>query len=389
MSLKRLALGAFLLAFGILIPIQTKAADLGGNCCADLEERIADLEVTSARRGNRKMSVTVYGQVNKAVVFHDLDTGGDRKYSFGDGSSEPTLFGFMGEAKVGQNTKAGFKLEFGANELADNQIVIRHSAVWIENVQLGRGTIGLTSTATDGLTEISVANTTVANRMLNLQPVASHYLGGVNLPVDGDRRRVIRYDSPAIAGFSLAASWGPSDDVSGDVWDAALRYGGEFGGFRVAAGVGYRAEDNKVNWPGLTGVPTSDTAIMGSASAKHLASGLFVNVAGGRLNDLINPAWGVRLTGYHAQAGWEQNVFGFGNTTIFGEYADAQVDVAALPKLSLEGNIMGASIVQAIDSAAMDLYASWRRYEGGVAYTGLGSAEADVNTFVLGARVRF
>ena len=44
------------------------AADLGGNCCADLEDRIAELEATTARKGNRKMSLTIYGQVNAAIL---------------------------------------------------------------------------------------------------------------------------------------------------------------------------------------------------------------------------------------------------------------------------------------------------------------------------------
>ncbi len=39
------------------------AADLGGNCCADLEERVAELEATTARKGNRKVSLTVSGWV--------------------------------------------------------------------------------------------------------------------------------------------------------------------------------------------------------------------------------------------------------------------------------------------------------------------------------------
>jgi hypothetical protein len=30
------------------------AADLGGNCCADLEERVAELEATTVRKGNRR-----------------------------------------------------------------------------------------------------------------------------------------------------------------------------------------------------------------------------------------------------------------------------------------------------------------------------------------------
>ena len=36
-----------------------KAGDLGGNCCADLEERVAELEAATVRKGNRKVSITV------------------------------------------------------------------------------------------------------------------------------------------------------------------------------------------------------------------------------------------------------------------------------------------------------------------------------------------
>lgn len=54
-----------------------KAADLGGDCCADLEERVAELEATTARKGNRRVSLIVSGQVNRAVMFWDdgLDAG--------------------------------------------------------------------------------------------------------------------------------------------------------------------------------------------------------------------------------------------------------------------------------------------------------------------------
>ncbi|MEQ1711127.1 MAG: porin, partial [Hyphomicrobium sp.] len=46
-----------------------QAADLGGDCCADLEERVAELEATTARKGNRKVSLTVSGWVNESVLF--------------------------------------------------------------------------------------------------------------------------------------------------------------------------------------------------------------------------------------------------------------------------------------------------------------------------------
>ena len=50
------------------------AADLGGDCCADLEERVAELEATTARKGNRKVSLTVSGWVNENVQWWDDGT---------------------------------------------------------------------------------------------------------------------------------------------------------------------------------------------------------------------------------------------------------------------------------------------------------------------------
>ena len=47
------------------------AADLGGDCCADLEERVATLEATTARKGNRKVSLTVSGWMNQNILVWD------------------------------------------------------------------------------------------------------------------------------------------------------------------------------------------------------------------------------------------------------------------------------------------------------------------------------
>ncbi len=47
------------------------AADLGGDCCADLEERVAELEATTVRKGNKKVSVTISGWVVKDINFWD------------------------------------------------------------------------------------------------------------------------------------------------------------------------------------------------------------------------------------------------------------------------------------------------------------------------------
>ena len=55
-----------LAAAGMLMGgVSAQAADLGGNCCADLEERVAELEATTARKGNRKVSLEVSGHVHE------------------------------------------------------------------------------------------------------------------------------------------------------------------------------------------------------------------------------------------------------------------------------------------------------------------------------------
>jgi hypothetical protein len=36
-----------------------KSADLGGDCCAALEERVAELEATTVDTGNKKVSITM------------------------------------------------------------------------------------------------------------------------------------------------------------------------------------------------------------------------------------------------------------------------------------------------------------------------------------------
>ncbi len=53
------------------------------------------------------------------------------------------------------------------------------------------------------------------------------------------RQNAIMYTTPTVAGFSASVAWGEADAVDDGMWDAALRYAGEFGGFRVAAAISY------------------------------------------------------------------------------------------------------------------------------------------------------
>src|SRR5258705_11676465 len=86
-----------------------KAADLGGDCCADLEERVAELEATTARKGNRKMSLTITGQVNRMIMF--WDDGHSRGIYYGiDNRNSSSRFAFLGEASATPWLKFGFEI---------------------------------------------------------------------------------------------------------------------------------------------------------------------------------------------------------------------------------------------------------------------------------------
>ena len=109
-STSRLALvaAAGLFVGGVAMP-SAKAADLGGDCCADLEERVAELEATTARKGNRKMSLTVTGQVHRMVMWCDDGHSSTTYYGL-DNTNSSSRFIFLGSARVTPKVSMGFEI---------------------------------------------------------------------------------------------------------------------------------------------------------------------------------------------------------------------------------------------------------------------------------------
>ncbi|MET0568990.1 MAG: porin, partial [Hyphomicrobiaceae bacterium] len=104
--LKTASAAAILAAAGLFGASSAKAADLGGDCCADLEERVAELEATTVRRGNRKVSVTLSGFVAHNVMYWDDGIRSDTY--IGDGGNYGSRFRFVGSAKISPTLSAGF-----------------------------------------------------------------------------------------------------------------------------------------------------------------------------------------------------------------------------------------------------------------------------------------
>jgi predicted porin len=373
-----------------------RAADLGGDCCADLEERVAELEATTARKGNRKVSLEVYGQVTTGVLY--FNNGDDSDTYIVDNSNSPSRFGFKGSAKISPQLSAGFNIEVsvisaGASAVkvtdddggqpGDGALAVRFANWYLDHKSLGRVSVGRISSAMDGIQEIDLAGTNIVSLPgINIGNAIQVAGGGgpwsdVMRGFDGDRVNGIRYDTPTFGGFQLSTSFSESDR-----YDVALRYAGEMGGFRVAAGIGYGYGDDNTDkglnpFLGANGI-SETTLLSGSASVLHVSSGLFATAFAGR-REIESIIGNYDETNWGARAGIAKNWFGIGNTVVFGEYNNFE----NINALGLESEIWGVGLIQNIDAAAMELFISYKNYS--VNFPGA----QDTDIVFSGARIKF
>jgi predicted porin len=409
------AVGLFALGAGV--PAAT-AADLGGDCCADLEERVAELEATTARKGNRRVSLTISGQVTTALMAWNDGENSDT-YVVENVPAGGSFFAFSGSAKINPSLSAGYNITIaldtgsrshqvnandddgttGAGNLTtgprstggfDADIVLTLANWYLDHSQLGRITVGRINTATAGTVTVDLGGSgVIANAQVgywqrgftdpNTGQTWANLLGGNT--VNGaslSRANAISYTSPTVGGLSVSAAWGEND-----VWDAAVRYAGEFSGFRVAAALGYASNLSGLGdvseERGVTAGGPQPTQIKGSASILHVATGLYLT--GAYIDqDNDNPARD-NTTLWYVQGGIAKNWTGLGNTVVYGEYT--QID-NAFDNIS-DSTVFGVGIVQHIDAAAMELFLAYRQYS---ADWGNVSAN-DFDIVMGGARIRF
>jgi hypothetical protein len=368
-----------------------KAADLGGGCCADLEERVAELEATVARKGNRVVTLQIYGDVTQGLLI--WDNGEESDAYVVDNDALGSIVGFLGEARIKPGLKAGYKMELqvqsapsstvteGENgDDPDDNLSIRHNYVYIESERFGRISLGQQSTASDGAAEVSVANTLISSSPDHgtaLHPGAGVFaLGDLASDFDGGRDDLIRYDSPSIYGFVLSAAWGDND-----YWDVALRFSKEWNSVKIAAAVAYA--DSQTDEL-ITGLQVENfTQVIGSVSAMHVPTGLFASFSAGE-REYDNDVDG---SFYFVQAGLERKWFSYGTTTVYGEYGN--YDDVFFDDTNAE--MWGIGIVQHVDSAAMDFYAQARFWETDASFQ-IGDNvidSGDLTTVMIGSRIQF
>ena len=344
------------------------AADLGGDCCADLEERIAELEATTVRKGNRKVSLKITGWVSAQLMY--WDDGHEKNVYVNDNHNTlASNFQLLGSAKINSDWSAGFKFHIelvrGDNTSllatqsnddpavnGDQQTSVLHAYWWIKSATLGQISIGQQSQASDNAAiipgDVSGSNLIPANWVLFDGPVFQlRPTGGPNstaglanaiwgqfafcqhtsLPIGADCNGVptnsVVYVSPTIGGFTASASWGEDD-----FWDVALAYAGTLGDFKVAGKAAY--SENTDDKPTAGNFTRSSSYFQIGAGIKHVPTGLFVYGAyGTEDNSGVTPAGLVTgrtsLTDgdhWYVKAGIQKKWFALGPTTIWGEYSE-------------------------------------------------------------------
>lgn len=363
-----------------------KGGDLGGNCCADLEERIATLEAVTAHKGNRKVTLEISGEINKAVMYWSGFGAHDTTVT--ENSAAESFITFKLEAKVSPGVTAGGVAQVGIGGYDNNGagygplsngdtngIYMRQEFVYIQG-DPGKVSLGLTHEATDGITQITTANTAPAVRMLSIAPIVGPQFGDVLDIFDGTRGNVVRYDSPTFGGLTASGSWGNADLTgNSQVWDIALTYKHDWGQFLVQAGAGYRQ--------GLV-IPTfgatQDIKVLsGSGSVMYMPMGLFATGAYGDFKGAGVLSGIPDIKGWQVQTGVEERWLRMGKTTTFVEYG----------QLDLQGSgskptLMGLGVVQSIDGAALDVYVDWRRYD-----LDTGGPNNTLDTLLMGALIKF
>ncbi|MEM9591930.1 MAG: hypothetical protein AAF967_11405, partial [Pseudomonadota bacterium] len=246
-----LGLGAFALGAS-----PASAQSYGGNCCADLEERVAELEATSVQKGNKKVSLTISGWVVKAGSWYDSGYGngftvGDKDYDLA------SRFALTGSASIAPGWTGGFNMTvtapgtttgvfsnsareysgvnsglFGSDYGVINTL---YSYIYVKSDDWGTINLGHLSPASDNPAVLADISGTVieSNSVvfegggLFLRPSGSKAPAGTfnslllcntlyapGSDCLGAAAPAIRYDSPTFAGFRFETSYGTTNVVN-------------------------------------------------------------------------------------------------------------------------------------------------------------------------------
>jgi len=352
-----------------------------------------------------KVSVQLYGQINRALLY--ADDGNEGKLYFVDNKNSSTRFGFNAKAKVEGGMTIGGKFEVEAVSNSSNDINQdlektpfalneRHFDFYMEGV-IGKLSLGQGDMASNETSEVDLSGTKVI-AYSQVEELAGGIiffddkLGSIySNPTEKDATKLkanpkvkdvfdnldglsrddrVRYDTPKFAGFQLSAS-----TTSHKAFDAALRYGAEFSGVKIEAAAAFADLGDSTKVSGGDSVKQFN----GSVSVLMPFGLSFTGAAGQQKLDDSKRTEDPMF--YYAKVGYTAKLFFAGSTSFAVDYS-ASNDMKADKD---EANTIGAFVVQRVDAYGTELYAGYRTYQ----FDRTGKDFADVGGMMAGARIKF
>jgi len=351
-----------------------------------------DIEATDkmVTSGLSNVNLSLYGQVNQAVLF--TDNGDSSDWFLVDNSNSQTRFGLKATMDTGMGWDVSGRIEYGIvsnassdvnqfntfNATSDN-FKLRWAEASFKKSSFGKISIGKGDSASNNTAEIDLSGTTVASyaHITDMTGSTLWYdnstgtlselkIKDVFDDFDGmSRTDRLRYDTPSFGGFSLATS-----ASSGDAFDGALFFSRKYGETKVAAAFG-------VANPGDL-IENTDLQYSGSVSVL-LPMGLDATFSAG-YQDLEDGSR-ENPTNWWGKLGYQTSFYTAAITAFsieFGETADLWAD-------GDKAKSWAAAIVHNVPDWGTELYITYRGHQ---LDSDFGDFD-DIHAILTGARVKF
>lgn len=365
------------------------AADERAVRMAALSPSIPQTDDNAVRSGEPRISLTLSGQVNRALLAW---SDGENADVFNvDNNNSGTRFRLLGAGRVTDDFSIGAAVEVqpqlnSSRAVSQNDpntglsTELRRAEVTFDSKTYGKLWLGKGWTASDSTSEVDLSGTVVVahadvtkmNGGLLFHDKNTDTFGPeikqVFTDLDGlGRQNRLRYDSPSWYGFHAAASW-----VSGGAWDVAGRYSRDFGAVKLAGALAYANG---------AAIGNTKSQVNGSFSLLHRSGLNLSGAAGWAENRASGGASRDDTTFWYLKGGYIARLFDFGTTNLsvdggqtFNSFANSQT-----------ASTVGFAAVQNLEDYGTQIYL-------GVRWNNLDGASLNYSSVwstMGGARVKF
>lgn len=343
-----------------------------------------------------KSTLSINGFINAAMM--GTNDGKNNDIFFGSGSPTSRLT-LKDITQINPDFSAGATLELGfsinslrtvdSSNPANSNLNMRVAELFVQT-KLGKISLGQGSMATDNIAYSDFSGTGMISRA-TLEDIG----GGIRLidkatgspeetilvgtyinGLDGlGRRGRVRYDSPTVAGFSLATSAGANNQQDQDV---ALKYAKQFGRTAIAAQVGYTSQQSL--GPGPLATPATGHVLNLSAGFL-LPCGL--NLTGSYANLFAKQSGRNDPHYVYIKPGYQHRFLTLGMTAISADFA--RYDNMETSKS--DATSTGFQVVQSVNPLNLAIYGGYRYFH--IGKSGLANNFRNVKLATLGAMIKF